>query len=257
MTEGALDFATYLRHIRASADGLLAATRKGPLDAAVPACPKWNLAELVEHTGVVHQRVITGVRARREPTSQDTAGIPPEAGVADWYDALASEMLDLLGSARPDQPAWTFDPNNQTVGFWIRRQAHEVAMHHVDADQATGGDLRYDQALATDGIAEVFELMVPRMANRFGPPDLRAPVLVACTDQADRWLVDAESSDAGWRLRWKPLAAGTAATQAAGSIEGPAQDLLLTLWKRPIATPLRLNGDRAVVDAFLASRLTP
>jgi hypothetical protein len=50
--------------------------------------------------------------------------------------------------------------------------------------------------------------------------------------------------------------AGGEPLTVAGAVEGTAQDLLTTLWKRTPISVLALSGDEAVVTRLLASRLT-
>jgi hypothetical protein len=44
----------------------------------------------------------------------------------------------FLGRRGPDEPAWTFWPDDQTCAFWFRRMAHETVVHRVDAELAAG-----------------------------------------------------------------------------------------------------------------------
>ncbi len=45
--------------------------------------------------------------------------------------------LRALLVARPDSaPTWSWWPADQSVGFWVRRMAHETAVHRWDAEGA-------------------------------------------------------------------------------------------------------------------------
>lgn len=58
------------------------------------------------------------------------------------------------------------------LAFWIRRMAHETAVHRVDAAQAVGERWRVDPELAADGVAEALELWLgwaPRLAAPGAP----------------------------------------------------------------------------------------
>ena len=55
---------------------------------------------------------------------------------------------------RPAEEAWTWS-DDHTVGFILRRQAHEALVHRVDAEQAAGASRELDAELAADGVAEV------------------------------------------------------------------------------------------------------
>ena len=95
--------------------------------------------------------------------------------------------------------------------MWARRQAHETAIHRVDAQLAAGIPVTAcAPAFAADGIDELLVLFVPRRGAklRADPP---ATLAVGCTDVDASWLLrlDADgvtvsattsSNDAGHRL---------------------------------------------------------
>ena len=117
--------------------------------------------------------------------------------------------------------------------MWARRQAHETAVHRVDAQLATGTTVtRCAPAFAADGIDELLVLFVPRRSSklRADPP---ATLAVRCTDV-----------DASWQLRMDAdgvtTTAGTGGgdTGAACTVSGTAHDLYLALWNRTGADDL-------------------
>src|SRR5262249_60086760 len=67
---------------------------------------------------------------------------------------------------------WTFLEAPSPVAFWARRQAHETAIHRVDADQAAagagkaGGGAPFTPRFAADGIDELIMGFVGRNAKR-------------------------------------------------------------------------------------------
>lgn len=120
-------------------------------------------------------------------------------------------------------------------------------MHKVDADLAAGSAATYDPALAVDGIGEVLDVWMPLISKRIRPPDLIAPVLLTCTDQADQWLLTpAEGAPA-------TVGPEPPSVDSADTIGGTANDLLLALWKRPAT--VTVSGDAA--QRLLDSQLTP
>jgi hypothetical protein len=58
---------------------------------------------------------------------------------------------------------------DQTVGFWARRMALKTVVHRVDAEQARGAVAPVDAALGTDGIDEIFVIMLA--GDWSGDPD--------------------------------------------------------------------------------------
>ena len=92
-------------------------------------------------------------------------------------DCLAAyrESLDLLLAAvearRPDEPCASFI-GRESVGWWLRRQAHEVTVHRIDAQDAVhaaGGPAPdpIDPDAAADGIDEWARVFLP---VRYGQP---------------------------------------------------------------------------------------
>lgn len=126
-------------------------------DKPVPACEAMALAELVRHVSSVHHLVTDWVRAGRRP---NTWAQSPQAGqdLAVWARAGSATLLETLASLSPARPCATWSATDRTVGFWIRRMAHETAVHRVDAAQALGERWRVDPELAVDGVAEALEL---------------------------------------------------------------------------------------------------
>lgn len=134
----------------------------------VPACEGMVLAELVRHVGSVHHLVTDWVRDGRRPTAWAQA---PEVGedLAAWARQGSADMLETLTSRSPAQPCATWSATDRTVGFWIRRMAHETAVHRVDAAQALGERWRVDPELAADGVAEALELWLgTRLGTKVG-----------------------------------------------------------------------------------------
>src|SRR4051794_15075580 len=92
------------------------------LNAAVPSCPGWTVTDLVRHVGMVYLHKVESIRRRAipDPWPPDLSGEDSIALLDRAYAALRVEFAEHL----PADPAWTFVPADQTVGFWIRRMAH-------------------------------------------------------------------------------------------------------------------------------------
>jgi len=244
-----MDDLDYLGALRADSAALAATARLG-LDAPVPACPGWSVADLVLHTGTVQRHKATIVREglRRPPQATDFPAAPSPDRLIGWFEEGAADLADTLERADPATPVWTFHQPDQTVGFWRRRMAHEAAVHRVDAQAA------HDRiapvappALASDGVAEVLDVMLARL--RDAAAGNGETVHLHCTDTEGEWLLTMEPE----RVR---VRVGHAKGDCAA--RGGASDLLLFLWGRLPADGLEVFGNAGLLARVrkLAARAT-
>ena len=124
-----------------------------------------------------------------------------------------------------------------TVGFWQRRQAHETAMHRVDAQLAAGEVATIDGALAADGIDEWFTI-VGNTPWRSPPTGEGESLHFHCTDVEGEWL-----------LRLLPDRFDVERIHAKGGVaaRGTASDLLCWLQGRGDLTRIDVFGDEALL----------
>ncbi len=162
-----------------------------------------------------------------------------------WYAARATHLLGVLLASDPAAPCWNFAGVHETTGFWVRRQLHEVLMHLVDLDQASGRTTALDPATCADGISETFEVFGPRLHARGVRVDLPGPVSFVATDTGDTWTLH-------------PATAGPPAVShgdpVADRVTGTAEQVWLRLWRR--SDDVTIGGDAALVGRLLASRLS-
>ena len=129
--------------------------------------------------------------------------------------------------------------------MWARRQAHETAIHRVDAQLAVGRPVSpWAPAFAADGVDELLSLFVPRRSTalRADPP---VTLAVDCADAGASWLLRLDAHGVtttldAERRRWGATCA----------VRGRAGDLYLALWNRAGADDLTITGDRAVLQQF-------
>jgi len=183
----------YLDAIRDNATVLVDAAETAGLDAAVPSCPEWAVADLLAHIGRVHRWA--AANAARPPDAEfpgwsKEVPTPPAEERPAWVREGASMLVDAL-SHPPETPAWSWVPPS-TIGFWQRRQAHETAMHRVDAQLAAGAPPDpIDAPLAADGIDEWLGLLgAMGLHDRFGGAG--ETIHFHCTDVDGEWLVRLE-----------------------------------------------------------------
>ncbi len=122
---------------------------------------------------------------------------PPTLGAAAWFLDGTAPLLATMAALDPEAPCWNFGPPPRTAGFWLRRQAHEHAIHLIDASQASGRaapDLGADIML--DGVDEVLTMFTPRQLRleRMQQPEkavsFHVPGQPACPRVAGRWARD-------------------------------------------------------------------
>ena len=214
---------------------LTAAVRRADPGAPVAACSGWALRDLAGLVGQVHRWAAAVVRTGAP--AADDAPVPGDEGLADWLDTGVADLCAAL-DATPDRPCWTF-AGPATVRWWQRRQALETLVHRVDAERAAGVATPVDAPLASDGVAEVVDVLHPRQVRKGRCPPAAAQVLLQASDTG---------SSAVLRGPEPPV-----------SVEGPADALLLLLWRRTTADDPRLHvrGDRRRLDLVLGGALTP
>jgi len=231
-----LSSASYLASIRSDTERMVSLLGGSPRWAApVPSCPGWDLAALVRHVGGVHRRTAAAVTAATEHPAPATPAPDEDAALAAW---LADGMENLVAalSSDPTTPAKTFDPTDQTVGFWQRRQTYETVIHRVDLEDALAAESPIASDVATDGVSEVQDLLI---RLRLAQGRLTLPP----------YSIELHSTDSGatWAL-------GTG--ELAGRAEATSEVLLRRLWHRPSAEPPHVTGHSDEVLAFLDLQLT-
>lgn len=233
-----MDHASRVEAVRREAAALAAAAGKAGLDAPVPSCPGWDVAELLAHIGRVHRwarSVLAG-----EQTFPDVE-VPPGPQRPAWVTAGAIDLADALAAADPHAPAWSWT-DDRTVGFWARRQAAETAIHRVDAELAAGEPGPVERGLAVDAIDEFLDMLTARREAPALPT--AGSVHLHCTDGEGEWLV--RLTDTG-PVVTREHAKGDVA------LRGAASDLLLVGYGRLVPEAVDTLGDPDLARAFLSA----
>lgn len=235
-----MDKAAYLDAVAADGAALAAAARLG-LDAQVPSCPEWKVADLVQHTGMVHAWVTEMVRsgATQRLSWRDLPKPPAPEGLADWFETGVDTLISTLRDADPDAPVWNWSPTPHVAAFWPRRMANETTVHRWDGQLAHGSPEPIPTELAVDGIDEIIRVFIATDAADNPEVTLGGTLHLHTTDAEGEWLVDIADGKVDVR---QEHGKGDAA------IRGAASDLLLFLWGRTPAAALEVFGDQAVVD---------
>ena len=228
----------YLEAIRTNATRLVEAAESAGLHTRVPPCPDWTVADLLAHIGRVHRWAAANTERRPDDgrASRGEFEMPASADPVTWAREGAGVLLDALD--RPaDDACWAWIPSNRTVGFWQRRQAHETAMHRIDAESAADDVHPIDADLAADGIDELFELLTTPPTS--APPTGDGETLhFHCTDVTGEWLV-----------RRTPVGIEVEREHAKGDVaaKGTASDLLCWLQGRGPVDRLEVFGDETLL----------
>ena len=235
-----------------STAGVVDVLRGSDLDAPVPTCPGWSVADLGYHLYDVQTHFATIVEEERtERGDLADAPRPPDRSLADALHAASERLGAAIRHADPSQRFHTW-AGLQPVSWIARRQAHEALIHGADAAAAVGAPVDIETSVARDGIEEVMEWFhgAPPQWAEWMPSDAIG-------------LVEA-GGEGRWRLEWGRLR-GTSPTtgtdydveMAVAAEDGPVSAVVtsgagaldLWLWRRlPVGAVDRIEGDRELVE---------
>lgn len=231
----------YLDALRSDSAALAAAAQLG-VDAKVPSCPEWTVADLVSHVGRIHRWVADMVQthASERPPRGEGSPLPAGDALVDWFEEVSSAVVDALTAADDDEPVWNWSVTRpHTAAFWKRRMAHETAVHRWDAQLAHGSPAAVPPALAKDGIDEVLDTVLPTEVS-FKPPaaTLGGSLHLHTTDVEGEWLV---------RVGDGKVEVSYEHSKGDAAVRGTAEDVLLFVWGRRPAEELQTFGDPTVL----------
>jgi uncharacterized protein (TIGR03083 family) len=254
----------YLDHIRAESARFRAVLSDCDPSARVPSCPDWDAGDLLWHLVTVQWFWSTAVSGR--PSEVDISAEPTRPATHDEtlqaFDTWSAALSSALEGLDPAEPAWTWssDPADHTVGFILRRQAHEALIHRLDAELAAGVESGVDARLAADGVAEVVAVMYGGLPPWGSWEPLPHHVRLDCTDTGDEvWaqlgLFSGTHPGTGETFSDEDdchLVDPPADVEPDVVIDGPAAALDAWLWHRGGDEDLSVAGDRAILDRFRA-----
>jgi uncharacterized protein (TIGR03083 family) len=229
--------------------------------ARVPSCPDWSAADLLWHVATV-QRWWTEVLLAR-PARPEEDEPPRPASYEDLlaaFDEWSGRLADVLEAADPAEEAWNWS-DDHTVGFILRRQAHEALVHRVDAELAAGVSSELDPRLAADGVDEVLGVMYggcPPWGSWEPGEDL---LRVDATDTGEEiWVrfgvFSGTDPDSGKTYAdeedFHVVPAPEDDVEPDVVVDGPAGALDLWLWSRGDDAEISVVGDEATYARFRA-----
>jgi len=162
-----MEIADHIACLRSEGELLAEAAERSPLTAPVPTCPGWRIRDLLAHLGFVHRWATRYVaeghtEATSEPGEEEIIRLAPaDESLIGWFRAGHARLVSVLAAADPAARCWTFLPAPSPLAFWARRQAHETAIHRIDAQLAAaaaapGADVDpFPAGLAADGVDEL------------------------------------------------------------------------------------------------------
>lgn len=235
--------ATGYAELRAAAGARLTAiateaeTSPDDLQRQVPSCPGWDLEGLIEHCAGIWT-FVSGSIVAGEPIDR-AAVTRPDGPISRWHNAAFTELTGVLEARQPDDPAWSWDPQRPSMGFWWRRMAQETTLHLWDAEETLGvTPTAIDPELAVDGIDELFDVYV-RLRNPTAFAGKGETVHLHATDAHGEWVITRGGDG---------MTVERAHAKSDVAARGPAQDLLLFVWGRIGPDRLETFGDTALLE---------
>lgn len=237
--------ADYVARLREHGAALASAAELAGLDRAVPTAPGWTVRDLVGHTGGVHRWALEFVKGRTDPPADSNLATPPgDGGLMPWFTDGYEELASALDRASPELDCWTFFPAPTPLAFWARRQAHETAVHRIDAESAAGTTSVFDTTFAVDGIDELLLGFFARPKGRL------------VTDPPRTLGVQVTDGRPGdeWQLTIRPTGREVSRGISRGDcvISGPADAVYRVLWNRGDAATVEISGNTKVFDLWRA-----
>lgn len=235
-----------VHQLRADGAAIAAAAREAGLEAAVPSCPGWTIADLLGHlTGIyVGREIVVREGLQERPVAQD----PPTGDAVHAFEQALDRMVATLRASDLSREVWTF-VGPRPASWWSRRMAQETVIHRADAELAAGRTPpRVDAVVAVDGIDEMLTVFVAEALTRYGPP-VNGGGPIGGTGQA----VGVHTPDERWHVtlhddRVDVVRGSSAASDAL--IAGTPSHVLYHLWGRLPADEVDVRGDAAALSVL-------
>lgn len=241
-----IDHGRLLDCLRFEADLLVDASHRAPADTRIPACPGLTIGETVRHVGSVYRMVVSWLVDGRRPQAWRR---DPAAGqsVEDYFREGVAELVRELESRDPHSVAGTWWPADQTVGFWVRRMAHETTVHRTDVQSAAGMTItEIAEDIAVDGIDEVLTLWFGHRLDVLGVSGTREGS-VGVGAGGRTWVARAGPARTE-AYRADPSEAGLTDAR----VTGVPMQVYLWLWGRVATSSVTTDGDDDAVAQLWA-----
>ena len=104
----------------------------------LPTCPGWTIRDLVTHVGTGHRWAAEIVaRSDQDPPPYAIVDAPQDPATwPGWLAAGAAELVAAIRARGPQRHAWTWQQQDSTAGFWLRKMLHDEIVHRFDVELA-------------------------------------------------------------------------------------------------------------------------
>jgi uncharacterized protein (TIGR03083 family) len=251
-----LDHTTYIQHLRSESQRFRDVLATCDPRADVPTCPEWRADDLLWHLGEVqhHWTWVVTNRPKDPEEYDDPERSGDHAGLLTFYDQQRVALAEALEQAEPSDEAWTWSQDH-TVGFIVRRQAHEALIHRRDAELTAGTVTPFPVDLAADGVDEVLDIMYGGCPpwGEFSP--LPHYIRLDLTDTGDQVWVQlgrfhGTDPDGIHHEEDDIHVVADPDVEPDAVIAGTAEALDARLWRRSDGADTRLAGSLEIVDRF-------
>ena len=228
----------------------LARAAEANLDAPVEHCPGWTVADLVWHVSDVHwfwAKIVAELPSER-PEYEQRPDRPAPDELVSRFSAGAAHLVRVLGQADPGAACWTWAPTEQNVGFVIRHQVQEAAVHHWDAEHAAGREIELGTAMSADAVDEflTFSMYTVEDPPETPLPPLDGTLVLAASDAGLEWTLADDSVPGTVKFSTGPAGPGLP------RVTGAASDLLLWLYGRvPLPVTPGSSGDQPAAERLV------
>ncbi len=239
-------------------DRLAALVAASALDVGVPTCGDWTLGDLAWHMTEVQDFWAYVIPSRPAPPAEYVEPDRPlDSDLVSRLEKATADLMAALVDADPADAAWSWAAE-QTVAFTLRRQSHEVLIHHVDAVLAAGAAMPdIAPELAADGVDEAIKVFMSEIPNWASFTRGTGVIEVATSDTGDSWTLafgrmEGTSPRTGKHHDMEALmiADGDSPDTV---VSGDAVALDLWLWGRSGVDELTVTGDVDLVERFRTS----
>jgi len=234
-----MDVAALLEQLEHSGQKLEHSARYAGLHTSVPTCPGWTVSRLVGHVHRVHawsRTIISGGDGDAFEYRR-----PDDADLLSAYRTGLDELVRALRSAPDSLDVWTIYPGATARLAWARRQAHETAIHLMDAEAAAGlGFTEFGPDFAADGLAE----LALQIVDRFEVSGLPRSYQITFTP------ID---SNRAWTVTLRREGASGVERALDGSdltVLAPVSNLYRWAWNRANDDDVSFSGDLSVIDVW-------
>ncbi len=240
-----MEYAALVDAFRRAGATFVDSARAAGVDRPVVTCGEWTVGDLCAHVGRLHRWAAEIVASRPAEPHGHWKQLTHPDGVAlvDFVTQGYGALADVLAEAAAEEPCWSWT-DQRTVGFWARRQAHELAVHAWDVQYAAGATEPIERELAVDGIQELFDILPFRPGG--APTGTGETIHLHCTDGEGEWLV---------RLAPDGVSVSNEHAKADVAARGAASDLLLMMWGRIPADRVEVFGDASLLERWSDGKL--